>query len=299
MSHALTASQPTAFDTAMVRIEARRFLRHPLFVVGALAAYAVTWLVAASGPLPNDVLAWTVIPAFFIGLPSLIAASRLTRSTDAATEAVTTAPSTEAERTVALAGACIVPFGAGLLWIVELFVALWVIGSPHPNELWFGTLDNLQVWAILIAGSPVACLGGALLGVLTGRWLRFPGSGIVTAVVVLLVVFIGQMPLSNSADSDVQRLRLWVPWAGFHSGSNTDGTATLYSGNAAFYLLYTLALCALAVVGAVWHDRTARSRRLKTVLWGTVAVAVAMLALAVLTGPGTITSLPVPFKIDG
>ncbi len=298
MSHALTA-QPAAFDTAMVRIEARRFLRHPLFVVGALAAYAVTWLVALSGPMPNDVLAWTVIPAFFIGLPSLIAASRLTRSADVATEAVTTAPSTEADRTLALAGACLVPLGAGLLWIVELFVALQVIGSPHPNELWLGTLSDLQVWAILIAGSPVACLGGALLGVLTGRWLRFPGSGIVAAVVVLLVVFIGQMPLSNSADSDVQRLRLWVPWAGFHSGSNTDGTATLYSGNAVFYLLYTLALCALAVVGAVWHDRTARSRRLKTVLWGTVAVAVAMLAAAVLTGPDTITSLPVPFKLDG
>src|SRR5690348_10536493 len=140
MSHALTA-EPAAFDTAMVRIEARRFFRHPLFVVGALASYVVTWLVAMSGPMPSDVLAWTVIPAFFIGLPSLIAASRLTRSADAAAEAVTTAPSTEAERTLALAGACIVPFAAGLLWIVELFVALWVVGQPHPNELWLGTLD--------------------------------------------------------------------------------------------------------------------------------------------------------------
>lgn len=297
MSHAITA-ETTTFDTAMVKIEARRFLRHPLFLVGTLIAYVATWPIAAGGPMPSDLLAWTVVPAFFIGLPSLIAASRLTRSADAAAEAVTTLPSTEAERTLALAGACVVPFAAGLLWIAELFVALQVIGQPHPNELWFGTLDDLQVWAILLAGGPVACLGAALLGVLVGRWLRFPGSGVVAAVVVLLVTAVGQLPLSNSSDSDVQRLRLWVPWAGFHSGSNSDGTATLYAGNAVFYLVYTLALCALAVIGAVWHDRTARNRRLKTALWLTVVVALAMLALAMLTGPDSITSQPRPFKID-
>lgn len=291
-------AETTSFDTAMVRIEARRFLRHPLFIVGALLTYVVTLLVARGGQMPNDVLAWTVVPAFFLGLPSLIAASRLTRSADAAAEAVTTAPSTEAERTLALAGACIVPFAAALLWLAELFVALWVVGPPDPNELWFGTLSDLQVWAILIAGGPVACLGAALLGVLVGRWLRFPGAGIVAALAVLLGSMVANGVFTSNHSSSVQGLRLFAPWVSFHSGSNSDGTATLYAGNAVFYLGYTLALCALAVVGAVWHDRTARTSRLKTVLWVTVAVAVALFALAALTGPDSFTSQPRLSKID-
>ena len=43
-------------------------------------------------------------------------------------------------------------------------------------------MPDWQVWSILLALGPVACLGGGLLGVLTGRWLGFPGAAAVVVV---------------------------------------------------------------------------------------------------------------------
>ena len=65
------------------------------------------------------------------------------------------------------------------------------VRGTAPQEWWFGTLPDWQVWSILLALGPVACLGGAVLGVLTGRWLRFPGASavVVVALVVVTVLF--------------------------------------------------------------------------------------------------------------
>ena len=196
-----------------------------------------------------------VIPAFFIGLTSLVATARLTRSTEATAEAIGTAPGSEGRRTAALALACLVPFAAGAAWIA-LLLALVSVDGAHPYEWWFGTMPDWQVWAILAALGPVACIGGGLLGVLTGRWLRFPGAAAVMVVVVVAIDMVGQMPVTYDATSE---LRLWVPWAMFHSGSETDGTSILFAGNAGFYLVYVLCLCAAAALFAIWHDRTART----------------------------------------
>jgi hypothetical protein len=296
MSLALPATAH-ASPTSMVGIEARRFAKHPLFIVGVLAALAVTWLLGANDPDPSDLLSTPVIAAFFIGLPSLIVAARLTRSTEVAVEALGTAPGTEARRTLAAAGACVVPLAAGLLWLVELFVLIAIHGDPHPNELWFGTLNDLQVWAILVGLGPVGCLGGALLGVLVGRWLRFPGAPAVAVVALVAVDMLGQAPWMNENNFATQEYRLWTPWAMFHSGSLDDGTQILLAGNAVFYLGYLLTLCALAGAGAVWHDRSARSGRLRAIVRGLVVAAAALLALAMFTGPDTVTSEPIPFKV--
>jgi len=295
----------------MVRIEAIRFLRHPLFLVGVLAAYGVElWLVLA-GTEPGadgerhavDLLSQPIIPAFFIGLPSLIVAARLTRSTEVAVEAMATAPGSEARRTLAVAGACVVPLVAGLGWLAELLV-LAAAQPPHPQELWFATVDDVYVWSILLALGPVACLGGALLGVLVGRWLSFRGASAVAVVLLVLATMAGQLPY---AYSDQGNLRVWVPWAMFHSGTMSDGTAwegipgyaqALVPGNPAAYLGYTLVLCALAVVGAVWHDRSVRTSRLRVLGWGLLALAVALYLLAALTGfQDMIVSDPLP--LDG
>src|SRR5690349_6348684 len=78
----------------MARIEMRRFVRHPAFIIGVVLAFGV--LVAMyftdDDPATSELLSMPVIPAFFIGLTSLVAAHRLTRSTDTAVEAVGTAP---------------------------------------------------------------------------------------------------------------------------------------------------------------------------------------------------------------
>lgn len=295
--------------STMVGIESRRFLRHPLFLIGAVLAYALTaWTMStqfyepASGEgRPTDLLSTTIIPAFFIGLTSLIVAARLTRSTEVSLEALSTAPGTEARRTLAVAGACVVPLVAGLLWLAELLVLVQVNGH-YPQELWFGTLPAIDVLATLLALGVVSCLGGALLGVLVGRWLRFPGAAIVSVVALVAVVMVAQMWYAY--DSDLSRFRLYLPWVMFHPGTFTEPggyqgipqfSQGFLPGNPAFYLLYLLVLCALAVGGAVWHDRAARSTRLRWSLIGLIAVGAIALALAIFTGnQEMIISEPLP-----
>lgn len=280
---------------AMAGIEARRFARHPLFVVGVVAALAITAASSFEGDRPGDVLSWPVIAAFFIGLPSLIVAARLTRSTETADEAVATTPGTEAQRTLALAVACLVPLTAGLAWLVEMLV-LTAIRPPAPQEWWFATVSNLHVISVLVAGGPVACLGGGLLGVLTGRWLRFPGAAAVVVLGVVIVCMLSQAPVETSRPT----LRMWAPYVTFQSGTDSDGTATLYAGSAFFYLLYALCLCAAAVIGAVWHDRAARTGRLVQLFAGVVVLGLVFLVLGMNTGvDGNQVSDPVPAKVRG
>jgi hypothetical protein len=281
----------------MAGIEARRLARHPAFVTGVVLAFGVLVLldVLTHDPYMGDLLSMPVIPAFFIGLTSLIATARLTRSTEATVEAIGTAPGSEARRTAALCLACFVPFTAGVVWMFTDVVLVALHGGAHPYEWWFGTMPDWQVWAIMIALGPVACLGGALLGVLTGRWLRFPGAPAVVVVALVAIDMVGQMPVAYDG---MPSARLWVPWSMFHSGSDTDGTATLFSGNAAFYTVYLLCLCAAAALFAIWHDRTARTRRLRGAIAGVVVIGLAALALAMTTGPDhNQPSKPIPYKV--
>ena len=290
-------SSSTSLRT-MAGIEARRLARHPAFIIGNVLGFGVLVLmkVLDDAPAFGDVLSTPVVAAFFIGLPTLVATARLTRSTEATAEALGTAPGTEADRTKALAVACLVPFAAGLLWL-GLLLVVTVTESVHPNEWWFGTMPDWQVWSILLALAPVACLGGGVLGVLTGRWLRFPGAPAVMVVAVVVVTMVGSLPFAYEKTSE---LRLWVPWAMWHSGNNPeDGTADLLAGNPFFYLLYLLCLCAAAALVAMWHDRSARTRRLRMAIVGVTVVGLACLALSMTTGSSeNQRSEPVPFQLD-
>ena len=296
---------PTISETAtgspglrvMAGIETRRLARHPAFVLGVVLAYGLTIYLFVTDDAPDlgDTLSMPVIAAFFMGLTGLVAMARLTRSTDVTAEALGTAPGTEARQTQALVAACLLPFAAGLGWVAMLLVMARVRGV-HEHEWWFDTMPDWQVWTILLALTPVACLGGALLGVLTGRWLRFPGASAVVVVAVVLVDIVGQMPL---AYEDHGELRLWVPWAMWHSGTETDGTASLLTGHPAAYLGYLLCLCAAAALVAVYHDRTARTARLRAAIAGVTVLGLVLLGLAMTTGiDEPRPSEPVPYKVD-
>jgi hypothetical protein len=279
----------------MAVIEARRMARHPVFLLGVALGYVVLGLYFV---LVNDeagvrlALSLPLLGAFYIGLTTVIAAARLTGSTEAAIEAVATAPGTEARRTLALAAAGIPPFVAGLVFSVGLVIAAQVIGVA-PQEWWFGTLPAWQVWSIVLM-CPVACLDGALLGVLTARWLRFRGASAIVVVALIAVTLLGQTPLLDTGSSE---WRLWVPWAIFESGDNPDGSQTLIAGNPAAYLGYLLTLGALAVLGAMWHDRTARTSRFRAVVAAVALAALALFAVAVTTGDhDNRTSDPIPSR---
>ena len=297
----MTSTSVTSARTAglgpMAAIEARRLARHPVFLVGVVLAFVVLGLMYVIDDRPDfrDMLSTPVIPAFFIGLTSLVATARLTRSTEAAVEAVATAPGTEARRTAALAVACVVPFAAGVVWVAVMLVMAATKGAA-PQEWWFGTMPAWEVWSILVALGPVACMGGGLLGVLVGRWVHFPGAPAVVVVALVAITMVGQLPIS---EADTAELRLWVPWAMFHSGTMPDGTTDLIEGNPLAYLGYLLCLCAAAVLVAIWHDRTARTRQLRGLIVGVVVIGLACLALAMTTGnPETLTSVPDPSAIS-
>ena len=115
-------------------------------------------------------------------------------------------------------------------------------------------------------------------------------------VVVVAIDMVGQLPVAYHATSE---LRLWVPWAMFHSGSETDGTSILFAGNAGFYLVYVLCLCAAAALFAIWHDRAARTARLRMAIAGVVIIGLAALALAMTTSnEDNHPSKPIPYKIS-
>lgn len=298
MSSVSVSASGLAGHRAMAVIEARRMARHPVFVVGVALGFVVLGLYVV---VVDDetgvpvVLSLPLLGAFYIGLASVIAAALLTRSTEVAVEAVATAPGTEARRTLALAAAGIPPFLAALVFSVALVVLVKVIGVA-PQEWWFGTLPDWQVWSIVLM-CPVACLDGALLGVLAGRWLRFRGASAVVVVALIVVSLLGQAPLLETGSSE---WRLWVPWAIFHTGDNPDGTQTLIAGNPAAYLGYLLALGALAVLGAMWHDRTARTPRFRILVAAVAATAVALFVLAATTGAhDNRDSDPIPSRVTG
>jgi hypothetical protein len=193
-------------------------------------------------------------PAIFFGGFGMMAAYWLTRSMQASEPVVGVAPVTRPVRTAALCTVALVPFACGCLALLR-FVQLTPISDPI-----YGPFSPSARVAILVGQVMMPALGGPLLGVALGRWIRFPGAAFVLFLLLygwVSLVTILTMWHPNSALVAV--LRLFAPFAFFTLHSDAGGV-TAWRGSPWFFLGWQLALCAIAVLLALLRGAEGRVR---------------------------------------
>jgi hypothetical protein len=260
-------------------IEARRYARHPLFLVG-LALVVVSGISEVLKTPPNvGALGLPIEPAMGLGVFGLIVAARLTRSTTRALESLGASPVPERYRTAAMAIACLVPAGVALVWSTFMLI-FFSVRRPRPEAWWFDTLPATDIICYYLAAAVVAAYGGPILGVVVGRWLRWSGAPLVVAVLLVAVTILG-----SGLIEAVRPYRQIMPWTAWYGGDNGAGADLYYQGNPRWWLLYTICLCALAVVAALLHDRELPRRKLQVAAAVLVVVAVFACVASITTGP--------------
>jgi hypothetical protein len=263
-------------------LEARRYARHPLFLVG------LTLLVISQAAVANDASTQevgTYFPGLMLGLLGLFVANRLTRSTSGAAEPVEAAPADGVIRTAALCLACLVPGAVAALWLISQLVA-WKVWTPIGG--WYVATDAGDRVGELAAGV-VAAVGGPLVGVLIGRWLRFPGAALLGAVVLAGWAFLAAGALALEPSRIATLLRLTAPVAGWTSADGPDGPNWIAAGSPWAYVAYLAGLCGLAAVAAMLHDAVGRRRsRLLGAGGILLVIAIGCLVLAALPNPARV-----------
>jgi hypothetical protein len=269
---------------ALAKVEMARYLRHPVFVVGA-ALWAVTTAIGVHNT-SDDYYAPPMSAAVFLGLFGVVVGFRLTRSLERAAEAVDVAPASLQERIGALLLASVVP---GVLGLVATVVTL--VGPDVAGDWVYGTWSGGERLAIFLAMAGVCSFGGPLLGVMSARWLRFPGAVVVPVVAVTAWAIVGNGWTANNQDSTGWLLaRLFSPFAFFttldDATAGTPHALESWRGNPWFYLLFVVLLCAFAAVVALLKGAEGQQRAsLRRALVVVVVAALAAFALAVVTGP--------------
>jgi hypothetical protein len=283
-----TSAQDATALRSLAWIEAKRFARHPIFLIGLVLAFGllIQQVVTAPGggadmtPEGNAIEA-----AFFLGCFGLLAADRLTRGAFRSREVAVASPIPATTQVKALALACLVPFAAGVVWTVVRMVAL-VLAADEWSSGALGFTE--QTW-IVLGGAAVTALGGSLLGVLCGVWLRFPGASAVVLIVVIAWVLAGTADMTAAGGAThglLDWVRLSAPvsmWTNCGDASCT--TSVQMSGSPWLHVLYQFGLCALAVVASLWKvaDVAERSRYLRAGLV-IAAATVLLLGLSVYAG---------------
>ena len=168
---------PSSVLGRLTRIEALRYAKHPLFLVGFVLALASS---GTYGPVELD---HQVVPAFFLGVLGIVVGNRLVSGSERSAPVIDAAPVSETLRTAALCLACLVPGAAGVV-VVLVHRAFVQLDPPAAYE--YAGYDGFDRFLITMAVPVVACVGGPLLGVAAGRWLRFRGAAVLTVILVWL-----------------------------------------------------------------------------------------------------------------
>ena len=241
-------------------IQAGRYARHPLFW-GPVLVVLVPATAATADDAPNSyfTLSDNVAVAFIVGVLGMLVAYRLTRTEDRALALLPSAPVAASTRTLALLGACLVPATVGLVALVVRLVT-WATYPPPPElvELAGGWPPIL---AMQVSGFVVACFGGPALGVAVGRWLPFPGAGLLMAVALTVTeAFMvgGSVQIDGVGGTWPGRITgsamPWQDWIAVDTIDGVDVLNGLRPGSMYGAFLFAISLCALAAWAAVMKD---------------------------------------------
>jgi hypothetical protein len=264
--------------TALAARELRRFVLNPVFL-SAAAFIVFTQSLGPGGETEIDGL--SPYPAIFLGGFGMMATYWLTRSMRASEPVVGVTPVTRPVRTAALCTVALVPFACGCLTLLR-FVQLTPVGGPI-----YGPFSSSAQVAILVGQIVMPALGGPLLGVALGRWVRFPGAAFVLFLLIygwVSLVTILTMWHQNSALVAV--LRLFAPFAFFSLHSDAGGV-TAWRGSPWFFIGWQLALCAIAILVALLRGAEGRVR--SRIIRALGIAGVAAVILLVLAGLGGFT----------
>lgn len=272
----------------LLRMEILRYLRHPVFLVGA----ALLLLSLFIDPDPRFSTSMDgLAAASTLGLFGIVVMASLTRSSDRAAEAAGAVSVGERDRTLALAGAVVVPFTVALAWFAA---TLWRYQGHAPalDGVPFGGVSDSYVYAVVFAQGVMAAVGGPILGLMIGRWLPRRGVTPIAVVVTVLVTIVMQ----GLFESTRYWREIW-PWTHFYGPMGIKGDpdrALVMTGSPYWYIAYLAALCVVGFLIALLKDDEAPSRRLVRAVAGAGVVAAVLCVLTITGGYDEEQVNPVP-----
>ena len=273
-----TAPRRATFTALAIR-ETRRLVLNPVFLFAVAFIVYALWAGPDAGLTEIDTA--NPYPAIFLGGFGMMAMYWLTRSMRASEPVVGVTPVTLPARTAALCAVALVPFACGCLALLR-FVQLIPVSSPL-----YGPFSPSARVAVLVGQIVIPALGGPLLGVALGRWVRFPGAAFVLFLVLYgWVSLVTILSMSHQNSTFVTVLRLFAPFAFFTSTGNGPAV-TAWRGSPWFFLGWQLALCAIAVLAALLRGAEGRVR--SRIIRALAIAGVAAVILLVLAATGGFT----------
>ncbi len=234
-----TTSSRRSVALTLALAEAWRIVRHPVALVGFALGVLMLAVVGTNSPV-DAFEAPTTGPTYFFGVFAYFAANLVTtrdRRADA-DELLAPVATDRLTRTLANILAALGPA------LVTAGVVVVTVGA-------YDALGFFEVrpdfWHL--AQGPVSVLGGALLGIMVGRWAPYPG----VALLVMVAMVAWNVVTANSESWGA--VGTYASWARYTDDGSWGG---LYPGSPFWHVVYLGSLCGMAAAGALLRDVASR-----------------------------------------